>query len=460
MDATLKPACLTLQSENIIGVTIHTLLKKIKDKEAIISIIGLGYVGLPLSFAFLDKGFRVIGLDTDKSKINSLSNGKSYLEHITFENLPQHIQDKSFTVSVDFSEISLSDVIIICVPTPLNKFREPDLTPVIHSASVIKDFLKEGQMVILESSTYPGTTDEVLANELEKSGLRSNDDFYLAYSPEREDPGNKNFNTTTIPKVVGADTTESRELSYNLYKQVIADVITVSSSRTAEATKLTENIFRCVNIALVNELKTIYDVMDIDVWEVIDAASTKPFGYMPFYPGPGLGGHCIPIDPFYLTYKAREYEVPTKFIELAGEINTSMPHFVMGKVVNAMSDKLGKAINGSKILIIGMAYKNDIDDIRESPALTLFNLLDAKGAKVSYHDDFVPEIRRATEFPLLNGMKSIPLTEKTIKDNDLVLIITNHTYIDFKLIAEHAKLIVDTRNAMSGIEAASHIIKA
>jgi len=413
-----------------------------------------------LSFAFLEKGFRVIGLDTDESKISSLSDGKSYLDHIVFEDLARYVEDKHFIPSSDFSELASSDVIIICVPTPLNKFREPDLTPVINSASKIKNYLQEGQMVILESSTYPGTTDEVLANELEKSGLKSNEDFYLAYSPEREDPGNKSFNTMTIPKVVGADTEDSRELSYNLYKQVISDVVTVSSTRAAEATKLTENIFRCVNIALVNELKTIYDVMGIDVWEVIDAASTKPFGYMPFYPGPGLGGHCIPIDPFYLTYKAREFEVPTKFIELAGEINTSMPHFVMGKIINAMSDKLGKAINGSKILIVGMAYKKDIDDIRESPALTLFNLLETKGAKVSYHDDFVPEIKHVKEFPSLNGTKSSPLTEQNIKENDLVLIITNHTYIDFQLIADNAKLIVDTRNAMSGIIAASSVIKA
>ena len=437
-----------------------TLLRKIKDQEAVIAVIGLGYVGLPLSFAFLEKGFKVIGLDTDASKVKLLSKGKSYFKHIDSKNLPSYVNSKKFIASCDFQKIKKADVIIICVPTPLNKFREPDLTPVMDSASKIKDFLKKDQLVILESSTYPGTTDELLSGELEKSSLRANKDFYLAYSPEREDPGNKRYNTSTIPKIVGADTLKSRNLAVSLYKQVISEVVSVSSSRAAEATKLTENIFRSVNIALVNELKTIYDVMGIDIWEVVDAASTKPFGYMPFYPGPGLGGHCIPIDPFYLTYKAREYEVPTKFIELAGEINTSMPHFVVEKIIESLSMELEKAINSAKILIIGMAYKKDIDDLRESPALTLLHLLKKKKAKVSYHDNYIPVIPDTREFSELKGMKSVPLTKKNISSNDVVLIITNHSYIDFKKIGESSKLIVDTRNAMKGIKSKSKVVKA
>ena len=436
------------------------LLKKIKEKKSVIAIVGLGYVGLPLSFAFLDKGFKVIGLDTDRSKIDLLSKGKSYLNHIDVKNLPKYIEEKTFIISDNFKNIKKADVIIICVPTPLNKYREPDLSPVLNSASMIKDFLKKEQLVILESSTYPGTTDELLVNELEKSSLKANKDFFVSYSPEREDPGNKSFNTTTIPKIIGADTKLSRELSETLYKHVISEVVSVSSSRTAEATKLTENIFRCVNIALVNELKTIYDVMGIDIWEVIEAASTKPFGYMPFYPGPGLGGHCIPIDPFYLTYKAREFEVPTKFIELAGEINTSMPSFVLDKLINGLSDSLAKAINGSKILIVGMAYKNDIDDIRESPALILMELLFKKKAIVSYHDNYISELPSIHDFPSLQGMKSKPLTKKNIKAHDAVLIITNHSYIDFNRIGEHANLIIDTRNAMNGIESKCEVVKA
>ena len=347
------------------------LLEKIQNQEAVVSIIGLGYVGLPLAIAFLEKGYQVIGLDIDKNKIETLREGNSYLNHISKDLFAKFLSSKAFTPSDNFKELKKADAIIICVPTPLNKFREPNLKPVMDSVKFIKDNLKKGQLVILESSTYPGTTDDLILNELEFSGLKANKDFYLAYSPEREDPGNKQFSTSTIPKIIGADTPKSRMLAKKLYENIITEVITVSSSRTAEATKLTENIFRSVNIALVNELKLIYDVMGIDIWEVIDAASTKPFGYMPFYPGPGLGGHCIPIDPFYLTYKAREYDVPTKFIELAGEINTSMPHFVLKKIIDSLNLFSNKSISQSKILIVGMAYKNNIDDIRESPSLAL-----------------------------------------------------------------------------------------
>ena len=436
------------------------LLEKIKGQDATIAIIGLGYVGLPLALAFLDKKFKVLGLDIDESKVDSLKNGKSYLNHISEDLIKSHLLKDRFVPSTNFKLIKKADVIIICVPTPLNKFREPNLKPVLDSASLIKDHLNIGQLVILESSTYPGTTDDLLSKELEKSGLKANEDFFLAYSPEREDPGNKKFSTQTIPKIVGADTSSSRRLAQNLYEQVISEVISVSSSRTAEATKLTENIFRSVNIALVNELKVIYDVMGIDIWEVIDAASSKPFGYMPFYPGPGLGGHCIPIDPFYLTYKAREYDVPTKFIELAGEINTSMPHFVMRKIIDSISIFSNKSISKSKILIIGMAYKKDIDDFRESPSLTLASILKKNKAKVSYHDNFIPKLPELGDFPNLSGMKSVNLTRKKIESYDAVLIITDHSYLDFELIANHSNLIIDTRNAMVGIKTSATVIKA
>tara|TARA_B110000444_G_C18805910_1_gene579936 strand:+ start:80 stop:1396 length:1317 start_codon:yes stop_codon:yes gene_type:complete len=436
------------------------LYQKINKQKANIAIVGLGYVGLPLSYAFLSKGFKVIGIDVDKKKIRSLKKGKSYLSHIKNNQLSDLIKKKKFIPSLDFKLINSSDVIIICVPTPLNKFREPDLSIVLNSASRIKDHIKKDQLIILESSTYPGTTSEVLSCELEKSSLKANKDFFIAYSPEREDPGNKHFNTTTIPKIIGADNKKSRDLAVKLYSQIISEVICVSSSKTAEATKLTENIFRCVNIALVNELKTIYDAMGIDIWEVIDAAATKPFGYMPFYPGPGLGGHCIPVDPFYLTYKAREYGVPTKFIELAGEINTSMPNFVIEKLESNLSIELKKPTNGSKILVIGMSYKKDIDDIRESPAIKIIDILKSKNAKVNYHDNFVKQLPPIKNFPSLKGMKSIPLTIKNIQSNDIILILTNHSYIDFNEIGKHSKLIIDTRNALKNIKCKSKVIKA
>lgn len=436
------------------------LLEKIQNQEAVVSIIGLGYVGLPLAIAFLDKGYQVIGLDIDKNKIETLKEGKSYLNHISKDLFAKFLPSKVFTPSDNFKYLKKADVIIICVPTPLNKFREPNLKPVMDSVKCIKDHLQKGQLIILESSTYPGTTDDLILNELELSGLKANKDFYLAYSPEREDPGNKQFSTSTIPKIIGADTPKSRMLAKKLYEKVITEVITVSSSRTAEATKLTENIFRSVNIALVNELKLIYDVMGIDIWEVIDAASTKPFGYMPFYPGPGLGGHCIPIDPFYLTYKAREYDVPTKFIELAGEINTSMPYFVLKKIIDSLNLFSNKSISQSKILIVGMAYKNNIDDIRESPSLTLASMLLKNKAKVSYHDEYIPSVPYIEEFSELSGMKSVKLTKQKIQSFDAILIITDHSYINLGTIAKYSKLIIDTRNAMHGIETSAHVVKA
>ena len=368
------------------------LEKKIINIKAKIAIVGLGYVGLPLAYAFLEKKFQVIGIDLDKDKTIKLSKGINILKHLKLKNLKKYIKEKKFKIESDFKKIKDVDVIILCVPTPLNKFREPDLSYIINSAKEISKFLKKNQLVILESSTFPGTTDENLSNELEKSGLKANIDFSLSYSPEREDPGNKEFNTASIPKIIGADSLKSKKLSKLLYERIIDKVVVVSSAKVAEAAKLTENIFRSVNIALVNELKVIYDPMGIDVWEVIEAASTKPFGYMPFYPGPGLGGHCIPIDPFYLTYKAKEVDISTKFIELAGEINTSMPTYVVEKVIIGLSEFLKKSINSSKILVIGLAYKSDIDDIRESPAVALINLLMKKRANVSYHDDLIKNI--------------------------------------------------------------------
>ena len=436
------------------------LEKKIINIKAKIAIVGLGYVGLPLAYAFLEKKFQVIGIDLDKDKTINLSKGINTLKHLKLKNLKKYIKEKKFKIENDFKKIKEVDVIILCVPTPLNKFREPDLSYIINSAKEISKYLKKDQLVILESSTFPGTTDENLSNELEKSGLKANIDFSLSYSPEREDPGNKEFNTTSIPKIIGADSLKSKKLSKLLYESIIDKVVVVSSAKVAEAAKLTENIFRSVNIALVNELKVIYDPMGIDVWEVIEAASTKPFGYMPFYPGPGLGGHCIPIDPFYLTYKAKEFDISTKFIELAGEINTSMPTYVVEKVIIGLSEFLKKSINSSKILVIGLAYKSDIDDMRESPAVALINLLMKKKANVSYHDDLIKNIPSHKKYGKSSGMKSKKLTKKFILSQDAILIVTKHSLLDLNLIAQNSKLIIDTRNAMKNIKTKAKIIKA
>ena len=435
-------------------------LEKIKSKQAVIGIVGLGYVGLPLAQAFCQQGINVVGLDIDQEKIDLIEKGQSYIKHISNEVIETMRSGGLFQVTSDFSEIADVDVIIICVPTPLSKHREPDLGPVLSTGLSIMPHLQKGQLFVLESSTYPGTTDTELAAVLEQSGLKKDEDFYLAYSPEREDPGNETFSTSTIPKIVGADTPEAREMVAAVYEGVISQVVPVSSSRTAEAIKLTENIFRSVNIALVNELKVIFDAMDIDVWDVIDGAATKPFGFMPFYPGPGLGGHCIPIDPFYLTYKAREYEVPTRFIELAGEINTKMPQLVVGKTAQALSLISQKALNGANILIIGMAYKKNVDDMRESPSLVLTELLEAEGAEVAYHDPFVPIIPRTREHDQLAGRESVILTPETVSGFDIVLISTNHDGLDYQMLADNAKIIVDTRNAMKEFHGRAVVVKA
>lgn len=435
-------------------------LERIKNKQAVIGIVGLGYVGLPLARAFCHQGINVVGFDIDLEKIDLLEKAQSYIRHISNEVIETMRSGGFFQVTSDFSLIADVDVIIICVPTPLSKHREPDLGPVLSTGQSIMPHLQKGQLVVLESSTYPGTTDTELAAVLEQSGLKKDEDFFLAYSPEREDPGNESYSTSTIPKIVGADTPEAREMVAAVYDGVISQVVPVSSSRTAEAIKLTENIFRSVNIALVNELKVIFDAMDIDVWDVIDGAATKPFGFMPFYPGPGLGGHCIPIDPFYLTYKAREYEVPTRFIELAGEINTKMPQLVVGKTAQALSLISQKALNGANILIIGMAYKKNVDDMRESPSLILTELLEAEGAEVAYHDPFVPIIPHTREHDELAGRESVDLTPETVSGFDIVLISTNHDGLDYQLLADDAKIIVDTRNAMKEFQGRAVVVKA
>jgi UDP-N-acetyl-D-glucosamine dehydrogenase len=435
-------------------------LEKIKAKQAVIGIVGLGYVGLPLARAFCQQNIQIIGFDIDQEKIDTIEKNQSYIKHIGDDAIKEMRADGLFNVTTDFAQIADVDVIIICVPTPLSKHREPDLGPVLNTGKSIMPHLQKGQMVILESSTYPGTTDTELAGVLEQSGLKKDVDFLLAYSPEREDPGNEDFSTSTISKIVGADTPEAREMAAAVYEGVISEVVPVASSRTAEAIKLTENIFRSVNIAMVNELKVIFDAMDIDVWDVIDGAATKPFGYMPFYPGPGLGGHCIPIDPFYLTYKAREYDVPTRFIELAGEINTKMPQLVVAKTGQALSLVSEKALNGSKVLIIGMAYKKNIDDMRESPSLVLTELLEAEGAKVAYHDPFVPTIPQTREHSQLAGRTSLDVTPEILSGFDAVLISTNHDGVDYQMMADHATLIVDTRNAMKEISGKAVVVKA
>tara|TARA_B100000963_G_scaffold222286_1_gene193800 strand:- start:105 stop:1421 length:1317 start_codon:yes stop_codon:yes gene_type:complete len=435
-------------------------LEKIKSKQATIGIVGLGYVGLPLARAFCQQSIKTVGFDIDQNKINEIEAGRSYIKHIGDDAIQKMRGDRLFDVTTDFAKIADVDVIIICVPTPLSRHREPDLEPVLNTGKTIMPHLQKGQLVILESSTYPGTTDSELAGVLAQSGLKKDEDFYLAYSPEREDPGNETFSTSTIPKIVGADTPLARDMAVAVYDGVISEIIPVASSRTAEAIKLTENIFRSVNIALVNELKVIFDAMDIDVWSVIDGAATKPFGFMPFYPGPGLGGHCIPIDPFYLTYKAREYDVPTRFIELAGEINTKMPQLVVAKTGQALSLISQKALNGSSILIIGMAYKKNVDDMRESPSLVLTELLEAEGAEVAYHDPYFPTIPQTREHSQLAGRTSLDLTPEILSGFDAVLISTNHDVLDYQMMADHAKLIVDTRNAMKDISGKAVVVKA
>ena len=421
-----------------------SLLQKIKDHEATIGVIGLGYVGLPLILEFVEEKFPTIGFDVDDAKVEMLTKGESYIKHIPANRIQKALDKKLFHATADFSKLKDVDCILVCVPTPLNKHREPDISYIENTSETISQHLRKEQLVVLESSTFPGTTEEVMRPILEKSGLKGHDEFYLAFSPEREDPNNPNFNTKTIPKVVGANDPTSLELAKTLYDQVIVKTVPVSSSQAAEATKLLENIFRSVNIAMVNEMKVILDRMGIDIWEVIDAASTKPFGYMAFYPGPGLGGHCIPIDPFYLTWKARQYDISTRFIELAGEVNTDMPYYVVSKVSDALNLHQ-KSLNGSNILILGMAYKKDIDDLRESPTLKLIDILSKKGAKVDYNDPLISELWPMRHYDY--DIKSVELTAENIRKYDAVLISTAHSVYDWDFIVANAQLVVDTRNA-------------
>ncbi len=434
------------------------LLQKIESKKAKIGIVGLGYVGLPLLMEFVEQGFTTVGFDIDNKKVDQLNKGQSYIKHIADARIATVVESKLFGATSDFSRIKEVDCILICVPTPLTRYREPDLSYIKNTSETLAKHLRKGQLIVLESSTYPGTTEEVMKPILEKSGLKGDVDFWVAFSPEREDPNNPKFNTRTIPKVVGANTDEARKLVSTLYNQVIVKTIPVSSSQAAEATKLLENIFRSVNIALVNEMKIILDRMGIDVWEVIEAAKTKPFGFMPFYPGPGLGGHCIPIDPFYLTWKAREYDMNTRFIELAGEINTSMPFWVIRKLMDALNDR-GKSLKGSKILVLGAAYKKDIDDPRESPSFKLMEILIDKGAEVDYNDPFIPELPSMRMYDVKG--KSVELTEENLAKYDCVLVSTDHSVYEFDFIVKHAQLVIDTRNATVNVKDTDNkIVKA
>jgi UDP-N-acetyl-D-glucosamine dehydrogenase len=418
-----------------------------------VAIVGLGYVGLPLSLQFARSGLTVLGLDIDKTKIDYIHSGRTYIKHIEGTAISEQVNAKRFEASTDFSRAKEVEAIVICVPTPLNKNREPDISYIIKTGEAIAPHLQKGQLVVLESTTYPGTTDEDLREVLERiSGLKAGTDFNLAFSPEREDPGNPQSKVADIPKVVGGLTPKCAERAKALYGRAIKTIVPVSSCRAAEATKLLENIFRSVNIALVNELKVVYDAMGIDVWEVIRAAKTKPFGFMAFYPGPGLGGHCIPIDPFYLTWKAREYGQNTRFIELAGEVNTSMPLYVVHRVADALNSKK-RSVNGSKILLVGLAYKANVDDMRESPTFTLMHLLEDRGASVAYYDPYVPVITPTREHANYTGRKSVGWSKEEVSKYDAVLIATAHDSVNYKELAQWADLIVDTRNAMAEIPA-------
>ncbi|RWN99094.1 MAG: nucleotide sugar dehydrogenase [Mesorhizobium sp.] len=441
--------------------TYDRLLNLISTRAAQVGVIGLGYVGLPLAVAIARVGFPVSGFDIEAQKVESLNNGQSYIEAVTSTALAGQVASGRFRGTADFAELAVCDVIIICVPTPLTKNREPDLSFVRNTAGTVAKHLRLGQVIVLESTTYPGTTDDVIKPILEETGLQSNIDFFLGFSPEREDPGNRSFEVATIPKVVAGDGIEAAILVQAFYQGVVKTVVPVSTTATAEAVKLTENIFRSVNIALVNELKVVLGAMGIDIWEVIEAAKSKPFGYMPFYPGPGLGGHCVPIDPFYLTWKAREYEMPTRFIELAAEINTAMPRHVVDELAKALDQRCGKALSRSRILIIGLAYKKNVPDIRESPSLRIIELIEEWGGKAEFHDPHVTEIPATREHMTIKGRRSVELTEAALKDFDAVVIATDHDAIDYQAIADRALLIVDTRNVFGRLGLAREtVVKA
>ncbi len=425
------------------------LEKKIKDGKVVVGILGLGYVGLPLAREFANAGIKVLGFDVDKEKIEKINSGRSILKHIPNSQIKKIVSSGLFKATGTMSRIKTVDAVLICVPTPLTKSREPDMQFVEKSCQTIAKYIRKGQLISLESTTYPGTTRELMKPILEQSGLKAGKDFYMAYSPEREDPGNKNFSTKTIAKVVGGLTARCLRIACALYDLAIDKTVPVSTIEAAEATKIMENVYRCINIAMVNELKMVFDRMGIDIWEVVRAASTKPFGYSPFYPGPGLGGHCIPIDPFYLTWKARQFGMPTRFIELAGEINTNMPHYVIEKVMDALNDH-SKSLKGSKVLVLGLAYKKDIDDLRESPSIELIELLKEKGAIVDYNDPYIAKTHKQREHNL--GMKSKKLSAKMLAEYDVALISTDHSDYDYDWIVSNSQLVVDTRNATENVK--------
>jgi len=431
------------------GAALDRLKRRIDEREAVVGVIGLGYVGLPLAVAIARAGYAAIGLDIDPEKSQHIAAGRSYVGAVMSDDLKALVAAGRLSATTDFAALERCDVIVICVPTPLTRHRTPDLSYIEATAETIARHLRPGQLVVLESTTYPGTTREVVRPILESRGLEAGTDFLVGYSPEREDPGNQSFETASIPKVVSGLDTRASELVAAFYGRVVEHVVPVPSCEIAEAVKITENIFRAVNIALVNELKMIFDAMGIDVWQVIDGAKTKPFGYMPFYPGPGLGGHCIPIDPYYLAWKSREFEVPTRFIELAGEINTHMPFYVVRRLEEALDRTAGKALGKARILLIGLAYKKNVADIRESPSLKLVELLERRGARVSYHDPHVPTVPVTREHAELGGRASVPLDAAVISGHDAVLVATDHDKIDYPLIATHARLIVDTRNVFA-----------
>lgn len=429
--------------------TEQSLLEMIKNKTARVGIIGLGYVGLPLAIHFGKKGFKVIGFDLDTRKIDKILHGESYIKHIPSNSIKQMVDNKQFDVTIDFGRLRDADCILICVPTPLSDKMEPDLSYLLDTTETITKHLRKGQLIVLESTTYPGTTEEMLLTRLASSGMKVGEDFFLAFSPEREDPGNKNFTATNTPKVVGGVTKSCLEVACELYNWITRSV-PVSSTQAAELTKLLENIFRSVNIALVNELKVLSHKMGIDMFEVIDAAATKPFGYTPFYPGPGLGGHCIPIDPFYLAWKAKEYDFSARFIQLAGEINVSMPYYVIEKTMEALNRKK-KSLNGSQILVLGIAYKKDIDDDRESPGYAIMKMLMEKGAMVKYNDPWISQLRPTRKYNF--KMESTPITPELLAEMDAVIVVTDHSDYDFSEIVRNANMVIDTRNATKGINA-------
>ncbi|MHC4756620.1 MAG: nucleotide sugar dehydrogenase [Planctomycetota bacterium] len=435
-----------------------TWSKKIKERKTKVGVLGLGYVGLPLVREFASSGLKVLGFDIDDNKVQILNAGRSIIKHIPHSQVKKMVDAGLFEATSNMSRLKTVDAVLVCVPTPLTQNREPDMQFIIKSSETIVKYLRPGQLITFESTTYPGTTRELVVPILENSGLKAGKDFHIAYSPEREDPGNKNYTTKTIPKVIGGLTAKCLKMGVELYNAAIDTMVPVSSLEAAEAAKIVENVYRCINIAMINELKMVFDRMGIDVWEVIRAASTKPFGFKAFYPGPGLGGHCIPIDPFYLTWKAKQYGIPTRFIELAGEINTNMPHYVITKTMDALNEHK-KSLKGSKVLVLGLAYKKDIDDLRESPSIELIELLREKGARVDYNDPYIPRTHKQREHDL--KMSSRKLSAKMLSGYDVVLISTDHSDYDYGWIVRNSKLVVDTRNATAGVKSGRRkIVKA